>query len=136
VTFLAPNGDVFETLCGLIEVTSLHRPDLAWRFVDAEGHEHRWFLNGRPATDYRPDATYETPSLRRVFDHWDYDEDGERFARYRHDCRICRQTIEPGYRADDTTQYIAGLRTWRINDRPVTHDEFKRRFTEQTGVRL
>jgi hypothetical protein len=26
------------------EVTSLNRPDTAWRFVDAAGHEHRWYV--------------------------------------------------------------------------------------------
>jgi hypothetical protein len=122
-------GDVvFEAGCDLIDVTSLHRPDTSWRAVDVASHTHRWYANGQPAESYRPDAKYETPTLRWVHDDWGYYEDGERYSIGHHECRDCGERIEPRYRADDTRQMIQGLLWFTINGESVSAEEFERRF--------
>jgi hypothetical protein len=127
-SMVSRNGDVFESGCDLIDVTSLHRPDTSWRIVDAAGHAHRWYANGQPADTYRPEATYDVPTLRWVHDDWGYFEDGERYEIGHHECRDCGEHIEPRSRADDCTQMIPGPRWFTINGEPVSPEEFKRRF--------
>lgn len=124
--------ETFEMSCDTIDVTSLHRPDPRWRFVDANGHEHRWFDGVTPATAYSPTAKFSTPTLRSIFDYWEYFDDGERIAVSHYECAdpACADLgahITPGYTADSTTQLIAGLRHYRINGVSVPEDEFKRR---------
>jgi len=51
-----------------IDVTCLHRPDPAWRYVDARGHEHRWYDGDRPALTYRPSGQYHVPTLTQIVD--------------------------------------------------------------------
>lgn len=95
----------------MIEVTSLHRPDLEWRFTDAAGHEHAW-TDGRgrpPVGEYRGSITYKLPSLIQVADPSEFTEEGEEILCWHYACAQCGETIEPGYRADDTQQFIAGL---------------------------
>ena len=121
-------GKIFEMSCDLMDVTSLHRPDTDWRFVDARGHEHRWYVDGKPAATYRPSAALETPTLKRVFEKWGYYEDGDRYPIGHHECKECGEHIEPRYRADDTTQYIAGMRRYRVDGHNVSADEFKRQY--------
>lgn len=123
-------NDTFEMNCDLLDVTSLHRPDTSWRFTDAHGHEHRWHVDGQPAESYRPEAKHETPTLRWVFDEWEYWDDGERYQIGHHECRQCGEHIEPRYTADTSTQYIPGMRHYRINGEPVSKDEFERRVEE------
>jgi hypothetical protein len=49
-----------------IDVTSNHRPDISWKFVDSAGHEHRWFVSkNRVAVAYHPQAKYRVPSVLR-----------------------------------------------------------------------
>lgn len=127
-TFIAANGDAFESGCDLIEVTSQHRPDLTWRHVDADGHEHRWHRDGVPAVDYRPEDQYDVPTVRWVHDGYRYDEDGEECEVGHLACRECDETIKPRYRADDTKQYIPGLCWCRINGQSVSRDEFRERL--------
>jgi len=41
-------SDVFESGVEMMDVTSMNRPDTAWHVVDAQGHEHQWYVR-RPA---------------------------------------------------------------------------------------
>lgn len=120
------SGHQFEMQCDPIEVTSLHRPDTAWVFTDAHGHEHRWFVGDKPATSYRPSERYETPSLVWVKDGEEYWEDDDEPHPVGHlECRQCGEHIAPRYRPDDCVQYIPGLKHFYVDGRPVTEDEFK-----------
>src|SRR6185436_19512973 len=121
-------ADVFEFGQELMDVTSNHRPDTLWRFIDAHGHEHRWYVGDMPAASYNPSATYETPTLLWVKDgeeFWDGDDEPHDVGHL--ECRICGEHVTPRYTADTTTQYVAGLRWFRINGEPVSMDEFQRR---------
>jgi hypothetical protein len=120
--------DRFETWCDLIDVTSLHRPDTAWRFVDANGHVHQWFVGGKVAETYRPDVKLETPTLVWVKDGEEYWEDDDEPHPVGHlECGQCGEHVLPGYTADAYTQYIPGLRHYLINGVPVSKDEFEQR---------
>jgi hypothetical protein len=85
-----------------IEVTLSHRPDPDWKFVDEIGHEHHW-------------AGSKLPTLVEVIDVeavMGCDEEGE-FEEIppltHYECAQCGQCIIPGYKADETDQYISGL---------------------------
>jgi hypothetical protein len=118
---------VFESGCELVEVTSTHRPDTSWRFVDAQGHEHRWYAKGAPAESYSPSGRYEVPTLVWVKDDVGYFEDGEPYDIGHHECVQCGEHVEPRSTADSVQQFVPGLRWYRINGRSVTKDEFERR---------
>lgn len=122
-------NDVFEMSRDLIDVTSMHRPDTSWRFVDAVGHEHRWHVNGKPAESYNPSARYETTTLLWVKDGEEYwEDDDEPHAVGHTECRQCGEHIEPRYTADTTTQHIPGIAHYRINGESVPKEEFERRY--------
>lgn len=124
------NGDEFTIERDMLEVTSLSRPDLGWRHTDRAGHEHRWLKeNGEEPGAYDPAETYEVPSLVTVVAPT---EDGFDEV-LRCECRACGEHIEPGRCADAEPVYIAGLTRGYINGRPVTREEFERRFAEATG---
>jgi hypothetical protein len=128
--------DVFDGHCDLLDVTSLHRPDTAWVFVDAHGHEHRWHVDGKPAASYRPDAKHETPTLLWIKDGEEYWEDDDEPHDVGHlECTQCGEHVTPRYTADATTQHIAGLRNYRINGEPVTQEEFERRYKEACAAK-
>lgn len=95
----------------MIEVTSLHRPDMDWLFTDDAGHEHRWFHGKVPGhtRGYSPRVAYTLPTLIEVKDPSVYDEDGEEIPCSHYECKVCRETIEPGYCPDKTDQYIEGI---------------------------
>ena len=125
--YQSPTGDVFESGCELMDATSMHRPDTGWRVVDANGHEHRWYINGNPANTYNPSAMYETSTLKWVFDEWGYYEDGTSYEIGHHECKECGDHVIPAFTSDTTTQYIPGLRWYRINGESVSREEFERR---------
>lgn len=132
---IGSNGhDVFEVRQDTMDVTSRSRPDIAWRYTDAAGHLHRWHelkANGElvPAAAYDPSARYEVPTLVWVQDGLEYwDGDDEPHAVGHRECRQCAAHVQPGYRADDTTQLVPGLRGCYINGVPVDHEEFERRL--------
>lgn len=126
--------DVFEQDLGIVDVTSNHRPDTAWRFTDAAGHEHRWFADGQPAESYRADARHEVPSLVWVKDGEDfYPGDDEPHDIGHHECRHCGEHVEPSYTADTNRVFIKGLTTCRINGKQVSKEEFDRRWKEAQG---
>lgn len=95
-----------------IEVTSLHRPNVDWGFVDAQGHTHQWWTKGVIATSYNPENRHELPTLRYVEDETRYYEDGEPYVVGHYECAICGEHITPGYKPDDTPQFIRGLAYW------------------------
>lgn len=126
-------ADTLETGCDLLDVTSLHRPDTAWRFVDAHGHDHRWYVDGGgpggehiSASGYSPQLRYITPTLIWVKDGEEYwEDDAEPDAVGHLECAQCGERIAPAYCADTTRQFIAGLRWFRINGRLVSREEFE-----------
>jgi len=109
-------GDVFEASCDLVDVTSLHRPDTGWRVIDAQGHEHRWYVDGQPATSYSPSATHELPTLIWVKDGEEYWDGADEPHDVGHlECTQCGEHIEPRYTPDNCTQHIPGLRRYSIH---------------------
>jgi hypothetical protein len=129
----AINGDVFEAHCEPIEVTRLSRPDTAWRFIDAHGHEHRWHVGETPAGAYSPSEQYEVPSILWVHEKWGSYEDGSRYSIGHHECRACGDRVTPRHTSDTTRQYIPGPRSYFINGEPVSQDEFEARWKAQHG---
>lgn len=122
-------SDVFEMHCDMVDVTSLHRPETTWRFTDAHGHEHRWYVGDKPATSYSPSERYETPTLVWVKDGEDYWEGDDEPHDVGHlECRQCGEHVQPLYGADQTVQMIPGLRDYRINGERVSEEEFTRRW--------
>lgn len=113
----------------LLDVTSLSRPDLAWRFVDAHGHVHVWAdPSGVPATRYSVEVDYVVPTVVKVDDEPEYDEDGEEIPVWHYECSQCRELVEPGYRADTERQFIAGMRRQSIliDGLPATINDVKK----------
>ncbi len=126
--------DTFEMQCDMLDVTSMHRPDTAWLFVDANGHEHRWFVDGKPAGDYRATERYDVPTLVWVKDGYEcWEDDDEPHDVGHNECSQCGLHIEPRYTADAYTQYAPGMRRYRINGENVPEDEFKRRYEAHLG---
>lgn len=134
MTHRAPSGREFHVHCELIDVTSLHRPDTSWHLTDRAGHDHRWYIGDAPARDYSAGHHYHLPTLHRLFDHWEYDRDGERFAIYRWECPSCGETIEPGFTSDTTIQYVSGLRSFAIDGVAVDEPTFRREWEIEYGT--
>ncbi len=112
-----------------MEATSFHRPDVSWVYIDRESHVHRWQTGGQPATSYSPTCAYTTPTLVWVKDgeeYWDGDDEPHPVGHL--ECAQCGDRVTPGYRADDTTQYVPGLRWFRINGHLVTPEEYDARW--------
>jgi hypothetical protein len=126
----AASGDVFESTCDMMDVTSNNRPDTSWRDTDANGHAHQWYVDGRPATNYRPEFKYETPTLVWVRDGVYYDDEGEPHDFGHTECAICHERVTARFTADANTVYMPGIRRYSINGQMVTEDEFRRRFQE------
>ena len=124
-----PSGQLlFESGCELVDVTSLHRPDTSWQVIDAQGHEHCWYVNGLPAGSYNPATTHETPTLVWIKDGEEYWEDDDEPHAVGHlECRQCGERLRPGYTADAYQVYVPGLRWYRIDGERVTEAEFMRR---------
>lgn len=126
---LVLGNNVFECYRDMIEVTSHHRPDTTWRFVDARDHEHRWYEGDRPARYYDPSLSYDTPTLIWVKDGEEYWQDDDEPHEVGHlECRQCGEHVNPGYKADDTRQYVAGIFHGRINGVFVSKEEFETRL--------
>jgi len=121
MTHIVKDGHTFGVERDLLEVTSLHRPDPTWQYTDAAGHVHQWHTGRIVATSYRPDVHYHIPTLVLIVD---VPATEEYPAATHHECRQCGETIEPGYRADDHTQYIGGTMRYYVDDRPVQKSEF------------
>ena len=96
----------------LIDVTCLSRPDTAWHYVDQQGHEHFWTTHHgkRSSRDYNPRLQYKTPTLVKVHDGYEHFDDGAVIELSHLECWLCGERVEPGYCADEYTQYVEGLR--------------------------
>jgi hypothetical protein len=114
----------FRVESDLVDVTSMHRPDPSWLFTDANGHTHRWFLGDKPAVNYSPSDRYTLPSLSWVEDPPTFTEDGDEIPQGHYVCAACGETIRPGYTADDTQQFMPGLKRYYLDDRPVSEPVF------------
>jgi hypothetical protein len=67
-----------------------------------------------------------------MHDGWEYFEDGERIELTHLECKLCGERVKPGYTADDTPQYIQGIRRCTINGVSVSKEEFERRLKAAT----
>jgi hypothetical protein len=118
-------GDhAFEITREMIDVTSLSRPDTSWRFVDAAGHVHQWFVGDRPAERYDPSASYVLPTLHAVETGRWFDEEGEEHVDEEYRCVQCEAVVVPRTRADDTQMFIPGMARCFIDGVRVTKEEF------------
>lgn len=121
------SGDNFEMTCDMIDATSLHRVDPAWKFFDKQEHVHQWFHDQKPAVDYHPTKHYTLPTLKRVID---VEASDEYPAVWHFECKQCGEHISPGYTCDTNQVLVPGIRRYRINDQSVTEAEFKKRIEE------
>jgi hypothetical protein len=123
------SGETFEIERDLIDATSISRPDTRWRYTDANGHLHAWYVKGEtaPAAQYSPSASYDLPTLLWVVDGVAYYPDGESYEYGHYECVQCGEHVKPANTADTETQYIAGLLHCRINGTSVSKEEFDRR---------
>lgn len=107
-----------------IDVTSNHRPDVSWRFVDSAGHEHRWYVSrGRPAVAYHPQAKYSVPSVKWAKTGIGYYEDGTEYETGIYRCKKCGEDVTPGYTADQTEVYIVGMTHYYLRDKEISKSE-------------
>jgi hypothetical protein len=128
---VSPSRRRFTVECEPFDVTSNWRPDTSWLFRDAAGHEHRWWTNGAPATDYNPQLSYDVPTLRRVIDEQWIDEDGSEREAAHLECVKCSEHVQPGHMSDPWRQFIPGLKRFYIDDEPVTEDEMRAAMKEE-----
>lgn len=125
------SDDFFECGCEPVDVTSSRRPDTGWTVVDANGHEHRWYVDGKPAMEYDPTKQHETPTLIWVKDYEELaDGEDDPVAMGHLECRQCGEHITPQYTADTHRRYIPGSRWFRINGEYVSPEEYERRANE------
>lgn len=121
------NGEPFEVeiISEPIEVTMLKRTDPTWRFTDANGHEHAYYVDGKIApTEYSPTTCYSLPTLRWIVDREatdDYPEIGH------YECRECGERVYPATASDMHRQFIPGPRRFVVNGEQVSGEEFVRR---------
>jgi hypothetical protein len=126
----------FRTYCDQFEVTSMHRPNTSWRFTDAHGHEHRWHVTGdeHPATRYLPTETYDVPTLEWVKTGEEWIEDAEEpFEVGSYFCKVCGEEVDKGFTADDTRQFIPGMRHYTIDGESVSAEVFAAKVAEAQG---
>lgn len=111
-----------------IEVTSLHRPDISWKFTDGSGHIHQWYdeKSGSLAESYRPTRSYHVPSVVWIKTGVGYYPDGSSYDVGYHACRQCGQEVDPRYTADTYAQYIPGIAHFYIDDVEVSLEEAER----------
>uniref|UniRef100_A0A6M3J782 Uncharacterized protein n=1 Tax=viral metagenome TaxID=1070528 RepID=A0A6M3J782_9ZZZZ len=122
--------DSFKCWCDLIDVTSLCRPNPAWRHTDTAGHEHAWYIGGAIATEYHPTERYELPTLVLIHDPPYYNEEGDEISQSHYECRFCGEHVNPGTAADTHTQYAPGLKHYQINGVSVSPEEFEKRWKD------
>lgn len=109
----------------LIDVTSNHRPDLSWIFIDNAGHYHQWFDGETLAVQYRPQVSYHIPSIEWIKTGVDFYPDGTEFEIGYNRCKLCREEVNPGYTSDTIPQYISGLTHYYVDGKEVSQDELE-----------
>ena len=111
-----PDGLRLEAQAIRVDVTPTLVADLAWRFVDASGHEHRWH-----GAD---DMAATTPTLRFVVDipgGDDYPDRGH------WECVECGATVpEPRLVANRIRRYQRVGWEYAANGQPIDKAEFDR----------
>lgn len=88
----------------MIDATPLQEPDPNWLYIDAEGHEHRWWHD-------------RTPTLQQIIDipsSGDPGEDDWTPAVTHLECIICGEHIEPGWRTPLSRRMIGGLKSYTL----------------------
>ncbi len=110
---------LFEISREMLDVTSLHRPNLAWSHTDPAGHTYRWLVQKEKNVWVKPGFYYDAMKKYRIFgllevvtEHGDGEEAWTTSTFF---CRRCGAQIRPGFTADDTQQFIPGLARRRIN---------------------
>ncbi len=119
----------------MIDVTSMNRPDTTWKVVDAAGHEHRWYVDGKSAGHYDPSAHHELPTLVWVTTGAGHYPDGSEYDVGHYECRECGEEVEhPRSTSDSFTQRIPfGVITCEIDGVPVTREQFEKSYAEEYG---
>lgn len=124
------DGNVYEVYCDMLDVTSNHRPNTGWMFIDRERHEHCWVetATGLRAAAYDPSKQYEVPTVEFVRTGSWVDDDGEEHESGHFECKFCRDRVELAFMADTEQRFIPGTKHCRINGESVTVEEFRRRW--------
>lgn len=128
MVFIMPSGRTFRMWCDEVEVTSNHRPDPSWRYIDAAGHVHGWYMVGPNgeltlASSYDQQARYDLPSVRLVVE---IESDDYHPAVSHHECLQCGEHVAIGYTADTYRVFVPGLKHYTIDGAHVSEEEFKR----------
>ena len=123
MTQIYNNGHHFEMRRDVIDVTSCHRADISWIYVDPARHIHRWFEQDalEPATKYDPDKAYFVPTVTFVEDVAATEEEP---AIGHYECTQCRARVIPGYTADVYRVFKAGMRHWLVDGEEVSPKDF------------
>lgn len=123
----------YRSECSMIEVTSMSRPDVQWRYIDKAGHLHRWFYSGIMTNrydTYRLDQAYYAGTLVKIIDAEATEDEP---AIWHYECPICGEVIWPGTCADQYQQFIPGIRRFWVDDVPVSEEQFKA-FMREDGL--
>lgn len=121
---LHAGGRTFEIHQDLHEVTAMHRPDETWIFVDAQGHEHFWVFDGVRGP-YSVNANASVPSVVFVKTGEEYwEDDDEPHAVGYEACVQCGEKVVPRFCADQYTQYVRGLKRYRVDGESVSREAF------------
>lgn len=130
------NKHTLEVYRDLIDVTSNHRPDIDWEFIDSHGHIHKWSDSNGIATQYDPKSKYLVLSVKWKTTGTGYYEDGSEYDIGHYECTKCGDIVKPGYTTDKTTQYITGLTHYLVDGRHVSEQEFMSVLGEEEGVHV
>ena len=115
----------------MIDVTSMWRTDTSWVFIDAAGHKHQYYTDGKPADHYDPSAQYELPTIVWVSEGPGYYPDGSEYDTGHYECCQCGEEVKPQCTGDSFRQHIPGMTHYEIDGEPVTREEFERRYEEE-----
>lgn len=103
-----------------VETTAAGKPDLAWTFVDSNGHYHAYSQTNL-SNDAGEGKPY--PTLLSRVEHIDcdghhlapiMDDPCEGYDVVRYHCRICDEEIKPDMIPGPHSFTVAGLTTWQV----------------------
>lgn len=120
---------ILEMQRTMMEVTSISRPDIDWRYADPSGHQHAWHVVGEtlPAENYNASKCYIVPSVEFIKTGESCFEDSDvPYSIGELRCKQCAAVVVPGQCPDDTQQFIEGITYYRIDGRGVSKEEFQR----------
>ena len=91
----------------VIEVTSeRYTPNERWRYTDRQGHEH-YYDHGYPTLDLVIDSEHWCDGSEG----WAHHDPHMAVDESHHECKVCREVIEPKLDAPGTRKSIAGMTT-------------------------